>query len=75
MTFNSLAFAVFFPCVLLLYFLFPRRARLPLLLAASYFFYMYYQPSLIFLILGTTAVSWFAAWGIARSRSQALRRL
>lgn len=75
MTFNSIAFVIFYPLVLLLYFFLPRRARLPLLLAASYFFYMYYQPSLIFLILGTTAVSWFAAWGIERSRSLALRRL
>ena len=41
---------------------------------ASYFFYMYYQPSLIFLILATTLVSWLAAWGIERSQSRALRR-
>ena len=75
MTFNSLAFVIFYPCVLLLYFLLPHRARLPLLLTASYFFYMYYQPTLIFLILGTTAVSWLSAWGISRSRSGALRRL
>lgn len=75
MTFNSLAFVIFYPLVLLLYFLLPRRARMPLLLAASYFFYMYYQPSLIVLILATTVISWFAAWGIERSRSLALRRL
>ncbi len=75
MTFNSLAFVVFYPCVLLLYFILPGRARLPLLLAASYFFYMYYQPSLILLILGTTAASWLAAWGIERSRSLVMRRL
>lgn len=75
MTFNSLAFVIFYPVVLLLYFLLPNRARMPLLLVASYFFYMYYQPSLIFLIVGTTLVSWLAAWGIERSRSAALRRL
>lgn len=75
MTFNSLAFVLFYPCVLLLYFLLPRRARLPLLLGASYFFYMYYQPSLIVLILATTVISWLAAWGISRSRSLAMRRL
>ena len=74
MTFNSLAFVIFYPALLLLYFLLPHRARLPLLLVASYFFYMYYQPSLIFLILATTLVSWLAAWGIERSQSRALRR-
>ena len=73
MTFNSLAFVVFYPTVLLLYFLLPRRARMPLLLVASYFFYMYYQPSLIFLIVATTLVSWLAAWGIERSSSKAIR--
>lgn len=74
MTFNSLAFVIFYPALLLLYFLLPHRARLPLLLVASYFFYMYYQPSLIFLILATTLVSWLAAWGIERSQSRSLRR-
>ena len=74
MTFNSLPFLIFYPAVLLLYFLFPRRARLPLLLAASYFFYMYYQPTLIVLILATTLVSWLASLGISRSESRRVRR-
>lgn len=74
MTFNSLPFLIFYPAVLLLYFLFPRRARLPLLLAASYFFYMYYQPTLIVLILATTLVSWLASLGISRSESRSVRR-
>ncbi len=74
MTFNSLPFLIFYPAVQLLYFLFPRRARLPLLLAASYFFYMYYQPTLIVLILATTLVSWLASLGISRSESRRVRR-
>jgi D-alanyl-lipoteichoic acid acyltransferase DltB (MBOAT superfamily) len=74
MTFNSLAFVIFYPTLLLLYFLFPKRARLPLLLIASYFFYMYYQPSLIVLILATTGISWLAALGIEKSKNTALRR-
>ena len=74
MTFNSLAFVIFYPAVLLLYFLLPKRARLPLLLVASYFFYMYYQPSLIVLILATTVISWLSALGIEKSQNPALRR-
>ena len=74
MTFNSLAFVIFYPTLLLLYFLLPKRARLPLLLVASYFFYMYYQPSLIVLILATTVISWLAALGIEKSKKTALRR-
>ena len=74
MTFNSLAFVIFYPSLLLLYFLLPKRARLPLLLIASYFFYMYYQPSLIVLILATTAISWLSALGIEKSQNPVLRR-
>ena len=74
MTFNSLAFVIFYPTLLLLYFLLPKRARLPLLLVASYFFYMYYQPSLIVLILATTVISWLAALGIEKSKKTAMRR-
>ena len=33
------------------YFIFPKRLKWPLLLLASYFFYMIWNPPLIFLIL------------------------
>lgn len=75
MTFHSLAFVIFYPTVLLLNFLLPRRARMPLLLASSYLFYMYYQPSLIFLIFGTTATSWLCSLAISRTESLAKRRV
>ena len=38
--FNSLAYAVFLPVVFILYWVLPHKARWPLLLAASYYFYM-----------------------------------
>ena len=40
MLFNSLHFAVFFPVVVLLYFVLPFRARWVWLLASSFYFYM-----------------------------------
>ena len=68
MTFNSIPFLIFYPCVLLGYFgsrLLPEKigaqARWIFLLLASYFFYMYSQPALIVLILFTTVVSWVSS--------------
>ena len=65
MTFNSIPFLIFYPCVLLGYFISRRlperigaQVRWVFLLLASYFFYMYTQPALIVLILFTTVVSW-----------------
>ncbi len=43
MLFNSFAFWVFFPIVYALYFLTPLRVRLFVLLAASFYFYMYWS--------------------------------
>ncbi len=61
MTFNSWEFILLYPIVLLLWFTLPKKARMPMLLISSYFIYMYYQPSLVLLILFTTAVSYFAS--------------
>ena len=74
MIFNSLEFLVFFPLVLLGYFLLPKRFKWVFLLAASYFFYMIWNPPLIFLILFTTAVSFVGGIRIERSNSKAVRR-
>lgn len=73
MTFNSWEFLLFYPIVLGLYFLLPHRFRWPMLLIASYFFYMYYSPSLVFLILFTTLVSWVMARIIERSERRSVR--
>ena len=75
MTFNSWEFLIFYPIVLLLYFLLPKRARWPMLLIASYFFYMCYQTELVVLIFGTTLVSWIASRIIEKSEKTSVRRL
>lgn len=75
MTFNSWEFLLFYPVVLLLYFLLPKRARWIMLLIASYFFYICYQASLVILILATTFVSWGASMLMERTSRVALRRL
>ncbi len=58
MLFNSLAFAVFFPLVALVYFVTPHRFRWLFLLLASYYFYMNWKPIYALLLFSTTLVTW-----------------
>lgn len=74
MTFNSPEFLLFYPIVCALYFLLPKKLKWPMLLLASYFFYMYYQAELVFLILGTTLVSFFASRIIEKTDKVKIKR-
>jgi len=74
MTFNSWEFMLFYPIVAILYFILPKKAVWPMLLAASYYFYMCYQPDLIYLIFGTTLISWIASNIIEKSQKTGVRR-
>lgn len=58
MLFNSLQFGIFFPVVVLLYLVMPRRMRCLWLLFASYFFYMGWNPKYALLILTSTVITW-----------------
>jgi alginate O-acetyltransferase complex protein AlgI len=73
MLFNSLAFLVFFPVVVALYFATPYRLRWILLLAASYYFYASWKPEYLLLIIFSTLVDYGAALGMGAARSQARR--
>ncbi len=75
MTFNSWEFLLFYPIVLLLYFVLPKKAKWPMLLIASYYFYMCYQAELVFLIFGTTLVSWIASRVIEGRKNSLVRKL
>ncbi len=61
MLFNSLAFVLFFPIVILLYFLIPYKYRWILLLIASYYFYMCWKAEYIILIILSTVIDYFVA--------------
>lgn len=50
MQFNSLEFMIFFPIMLTVYFIIPRKLRELWLLAASYYFYMSWNPRYAVLI-------------------------
>ena len=74
MNFNSLHFLIFLIVVLLLYWLLPHRMRWALLLVASYYFYMSWNVWLVFLILGTTIVSYGAGILISKTNNGALKK-
>jgi alginate O-acetyltransferase complex protein AlgI len=57
--FNSLQYLVFLPTVFLLYWLLPHKAKVPLLLVASYVFYMSWKPIYGLLILGLTVGNFY----------------
>lgn len=78
MLFNSVAFLLFFPAVCLLYFAIPAErtgARNLLLLAASYYFYMNWEPAYALLLLTGTLVTYLAALGIDRFKAKHRRKL
>lgn len=75
MTFNSFPFLIFYPIVAALYFLLPKKLKWPMLLIASYYFYAFYQAELLFLIIGTTFVSWISSLIIEKSSSRILKRI
>lgn len=72
MLFNSLLFFVFFLVVTSLYYLLPPKIRWIWLLAASCYFYMYFKPEYILIILFTIVVDYVA--GIFIEKASGKRR-
>lgn len=70
MLFNSLAFLLFFPIVVLLYWILPHRYRNLMLLVASYYFYMNWEPIYALLILGSTVVTYLCSLGIDKTQGK-----
>ncbi len=66
MLFNSMAFAMFLPVVFVTYWMIPQKYKGALLLVASYYFYMSWNPKYVVLIFATTVVSYCAAITIER---------
>lgn len=72
MLFNSFNFLVFFPAVVLVYFLIPQKVRYVWLLAASYYFYMCWNPKYVLLLLFSTAVTYLGGLAIERFAAKKL---
>ncbi len=70
MLFNSMQFLLFFPAVLLVYYILPEKIRYLWLLAASYFFYMCWNAQYALLLLYTTAVTYCSGLLLARCQGR-----
>lgn len=57
MLFNSFEFFIFFPIVVLIYFVIPKKGKRLWLLVASYYFYMCWNPVYALLIAGSTVLT------------------
>jgi len=60
MLFNSIPFLFFFLIVTPLFFFTPQRLKWGLLLAASCFFYMFFKPEYILILIFTIVIDYFA---------------
>lgn len=75
MLFNSADFMFFFPIVVLMYFIVPKRARYIWLLIVSYYFYMSWNVKYAVLIIASTVITWFGALLVGKQRRTGARRL
>lgn len=70
MLFNSFDFVKFFPIVLMLYFVIPKKARYIWLLLTSYYFYMGWNARYALLLLFSTLITYLSSLLLARWREQ-----
>ncbi len=74
MVFTSFNFLVFFPAVLLVYFLLPQKFRWMFLLAASYYFYINIKPVYALLLVGVTLTTYIFTNQIAKAKSDKTKK-
>ncbi|MCR4718082.1 MAG: MBOAT family protein [Firmicutes bacterium] len=74
MLFNSFNFLIFFPTVTLVYFLIPQKIKYLWLLAASYFFYMSWNPKYAVLILTSTAITFLSGIVISGAKTKKAKK-
>lgn len=72
MLFNSLSYLLFFPLVVVLYYIMAHRYRWALLLAASSVFYMAFVPAYILILYGTILLDYVI--GIQLEQAKGRRR-
>ena len=74
MVFTSFNFLIFFPTVLVLYFLLPQKFRPAFLLIASYYFYINIKPVYALLLAGVTLTTYFFTNLIDKAKSEKKKR-
>ncbi|MCM1027428.1 MAG: MBOAT family protein [Roseburia sp.] len=75
MLFNSIDFLIFFPIVVLIYYLIPRKLKYIWLLIASYYFYMSWNAKYVALLLFSTLITYLSGILLGRSSSLLKKRL
>lgn len=75
MTFNSIAYLLFFIIVCVVYYILPHKYRWVLLLAASYFFYMCWNAKYALLMLFSTAITYLSGILISRQQKKSIKKL
>ncbi len=70
MVFNSVDFLVFFPIVLFVYFLVPKKIRYVWLFVASYYFYMSWNPKYAVLIALSTVITYLSGIFIGKTEKK-----
>ncbi|MCF8427094.1 MAG: MBOAT family protein [Bacteroidia bacterium] len=74
MLFNSFEFLLFFPGVVLIYFIFPHKFRWIFLLVASYYFYMNWKPVYAVLIFFSTFITWACGLLVEKAKSKTRKK-
>lgn len=75
MLFNSYDFLVFFPIVVLVYFIIPKKIRYIWLLIASYYFYMGWNAKYALLLLISTFVTYLSGLFMALAEKEGTERV
>lgn len=75
MLFNSFAYLIFLPIVIIIYFFIQHKYRWILLLSASIYFYMYFIPYFILILVGTILVDYFAGILIESSKKKHSKKI
>lgn len=75
MLFNSVHFLLFFPIVILLFFVLPNTIRKYWLLVASYYFYMCWNANYVFLIAFITLISYVSGLTIEIAKTQKAKKV
>ncbi len=74
MLFNSFDFLVFFPIVVLLFYVIPKKTRYIWLLICSYYFYMSWNAKYAILIAASTLITWLAGLLISKYKNVRVKK-
>ncbi len=75
MLFNSYSFLVFFPVVVLIHFLLPKKVQYLWLLATSYYFYMNWDARYVLLLLFSTVVTYASGFIMEQAQTDKGRKM